>query len=439
MGDLSVWDILAVVAFGFWIGLALDRRRWWPSRWRLPPLTPGEPSTDDRRRGEDGARARVTVVVPARNEALVLGQSLPALLAQERSFDRVVVVDDHSTDGTARAAREVAASRGSKKLCVVEGRPSPPEWTGKLNALQTGIDLVEREECSGRDERSGEDRRRTVGATEAPSGGERAGWFLFTDADILHPEDSIERLLAHAIRGPYDLVSVMVRLSTTSPWERFLIPPFVYFFQLMYPFRRVSDPHSRVAAAAGGCVLMRRGLLEKIGGLVSMRDAIIDDVTLARRVKEAGGRCWLGSEDNMVSLRGYTTLREIVDMVARTAFTELRYRYLLVVLTWVVLAIFFVSPPLVLVAALCSGRLATAGLALITWGIQTASLAPVVRHLRAPVLWSTLLPFASAVYGAITGISAWRCFRGRGIVWRGRTHEGGPTAGRRRPQGTRGT
>ena len=391
---------LAFVALVFWIGLTLDRKRAWPGDWILPHLADDPAKTGERK------TARVTVVVPARNEALVIGRSLPALLAQQRSIERVVLVDDHSTDATGQVAREVAESLGApRKLRVVEGRPPPSGWTGKLNALQTGIDLVEQE---GHEEDSpSEDTDR---------------WFLFTDADILHPDDSIERLVAQAARGSYDLVSIMARLSTESRWERFLIPPFVFFFQLMYPFRRVADPRSKVAAAAGGCILIRRDLLEKIGGLTSMRDAIIDDVTLARKVKTAGGRCWLGSEDDILSLRGYTTLGEIVDMVARTAFTELRYRYSLVVLTWVVLGLFFVSPPFVLAAALWVRDPLAAGLALLTWCLQTASLAPVARHLRVPILWSALLPFASAVYGAMTTISAWRHFRGQGIIWRGRRH-----------------
>jgi GT2 family glycosyltransferase len=179
-----------------------------------------------------------------------------------------------------------------------------------------------------------------------------------------------------------------------------------------------------VAAAAGGCILVRRELLEKIGGLASMHDAIIDDVTLARKVKSAGGRCWLGSEDEMLSLRGYTTLGEIIDMVARTAFTELRYHYSLVAVTWIALGLFFLSPPLVSAVALWLGNPLAGGVALLTWCLQAAALAPVARHLRVPLLWSALLPFASAVYGAMTTISAWRHFRGRGIVWRGRTWKG---------------
>ena len=400
LGPWASLASLAVVVLVFWIGLTLDRQRAWPGDWKLPPSTDDPPEAGDRN------TARVTVVVPARNEALVIRRSLPALLAQESSIERVVLVDDHSTDATGQVAREVAESLGApRKLRVVEGRPPPSGWTGKLNALQTGIALVEQEEHE-----------------ESSSSEDGDRWFLFTDADILHPEDSIERLVAQAARGSYDLVSIMARLSTESRWERFLIPPFVFFFQLMYPFRRVSDPRSKVAAAAGGCILVRRDLLEKIGGLASMHDAIIDDVSLARKVKSAGGRCWLGSEDDILSLRGYTTLREIVDMVARTAFTELSYRYSLVVLTWMVLGLFFVSPPFVLAAALWVRDPIAEGLALQTWCLQTASLAPVARHLRVPFLWSALLPFAAAVYGAITMISAWRHFRGHGIVWRGRTH-----------------
>jgi hopene-associated glycosyltransferase HpnB len=422
--DPDAWSILLLVILLFWTLLALDRRRRWPSRWKLPPSRREEPSPGGEATpaGNDGAR--VTVIVPARNEAAVLGRSLPALLVQDAHLERVVLVDDHSSDDTAGAARKLAESRGRPtKLRIVQGRPLPDGWTGKLNALQSGVDAVEQEEEAG-----GEPA--VESSTEGAPHRKAGGWFLFTDADILHPEDSIERLLSHAARGPYDLVSVMVRLRAESAWEKFLIPPFVYFFQLMYPFRLVSDARSRVAAAAGGCILVRRSLLEKIGGLASLRDAVIDDVTLARRAKRAGGRCWLGSEDEMLSLRGYGTLGEIVDMVARTAFTELGYRYALVPVTWAVLGVFFVSPPFAFAAMLSAGRLADAGLPLLTWGLEAASVVPVVRHLCVPLVWSATLPFAAAVYGAITGISAWRHFRGRGIVWRGRVHEIGAAPAR---------
>src|SRR5262249_18052891 len=207
----------------------------------------------------------------------------------------------------------------------------PPGWSGKLHALETGL---------------------TLGLETEAQGAEPFEWLLFTDADIQHPPGSLRALLQKAREGPYDLVSIMVRLRAKGFWEKLLIRPFVYFFQLLYPFRRVSDPASGVAAAAGGCLLVRRSLFEWIGGFKAMPDAVIDDVTLAQRIKMAGGRCWLGLDPEMLSIRAYERLGDIVQMVSRTAFVQLGFRYSLVLGTSLFLGLFFTALPLLFLIAL---------------------------------------------------------------------------------------
>lgn len=384
---MSLWEFVAGVVLLFWLAIVADLRRWWPSNWRLHP-------TDDQVR-RDVAKTLVTAIVPARNEAETLPETLPALLGQKETLGRVVVVDDRSSDGTGDLARRLGAE-GEVLLTVVDAKDCPVGWTGKLNALQAGVEVV---------------------AAECESS-ERDGWYLFTDADILHPSDSVARLLACAQEGSYELVSTMVRLRANSFWERLLVPPFIYFFQLLYPFRRVSDPRSKVAAAAGGCVLIRASALVRAGGLEQIRDALIDDVALARTVKDAGGRCWLGIDPDMLSLRRYDTLGEFVNMVARTAFTELRYRYSMVLVTWLFLAFFFAGPPVLLGVSLAMREWTAVMLSALGWGLQVATIAPVVRHQQVAPVFSLLLPVAAIVYAYMTTVSAWRHFRRQPVRWR---------------------
>ncbi len=381
---------LSALVLVFWILVVADRKRWWPSGESL-------------RSEHESSRSRPTpldtvVAVPARNEEEVIGECLPSLLAQSGDFLRLIYVDDRSEDRTGSLARELVSVSGrDAQVEIVEGEGPPPGWSGKLYALQQAVSL----------------------ACAAPWADE-VRWFLFTDADIYHPPCSVRSLRAKADEGGFDLVSVMVRLRTASFWERLLIPPFVYFFQLLYPFRRVSDPASRIAAAAGGCVLISRRLLEELGGLESIRGAVIDDVTLARRAKDFGGRLWLGTSPATESRRPYDGLRDIAHMVSRTAFTQLRYSYSLLFLCLVSLAIFLVSPPILCIFALRTCDWATLLAAGGAWGIQTVTLYPVVRHQGVPWFYAATLPLASAFYLWMTALSAWNHRRGRGTRWKGR-------------------
>lgn len=395
-----ILEIVALVGLGFWVLLFVEGSRLWPGDCRLAA---GGGSWE-------GTAPRLVAVVPAREEAEVLPRTLPALLGQDLPGFRVVLVDDGSRDGTAEVARQVARETGAiGRLQVIQAPPAPPGWSGKVHALARGVE-----------------------AAVADSLGEEPEWLLFTDADIHHRPGSVRDLLAQAREGPYDLVSVMARLRAKTFWEWLLIPPFVFFFNLLYPFRRVNDPRSRVAAAAGGCLLLRREALERAGGFPAIRGTWIDDVALAQRVKAAAGRIWLGLDPGIVSVREYPGLRDLWRMVARSAFAELRFRYDLLLAVLAASAVLLVAPPFLLLAGLAGAVQGSASLmnpsfrillwAAATWGLQSAALLPWARHHRVPTLYALTLPFASLLYALMTAGSAWDHLRGRGPAWKGRRY-----------------
>lgn len=379
---------LSLSIFLFWVLVVLDPMRRWPARQCLP-LTETEFAPT--------AAVDTAVVVPARNEAGLLGECLPSLLAQSDAFARLVYVNDRSQDDTGTLARTLTAAFPAAKARVIEGEPPAAGWSGKLHALECGMALILAEDSAA-----------------------RIRWFLLTDADIRHPPGSVGALRTLAARGGYDLVSVMVRLRAESFWEKLLIPPFVYFFQLLYPFRRVSQASSRAAAAAGGCILVSRQMLERIGGLHSIRGAVIDDIALARRVKNTGGRLWLGICPAMTSRRRYERLADIARMVARTAFTQLGYRYSLLLVCGVALLLLLIAPPLLGGAALVAGQPVSLGVAAGAWMLQALTLYPVVRHHRVERIYALTLPLAGVFYLWMTGLSAWQYWRGQGVLWKGR-------------------
>lgn len=298
---------LAVLVLLFWLALAGQRDRRFPRDHFL-----------ERARGPVGD-VSVAAIVPARNEADVLGASLPSLLAQDHPAFEVFLVDDGSSDGTADVARRIGDSCGGR-LRVVTAGEKPVGWAGKVFAQSRGLE-------------------------EVLAGGAAPRWLLLTDADIRHPPDSVRSLVAKANRGGWDLVSVMARLHAETFFERLLIPPFVYFFHLLYPFREIGRRGVATAAAAGGCVLVRTSALIECGGFAAMSDALIDDVSLGRMVKNAGGQLWLGFDADVASIRPYRGLGELWQMVSRSAFVQLRFNYLAVLGVVAGLAIFFCAPP----------------------------------------------------------------------------------------------
>ncbi|MDX1541758.1 MAG: glycosyltransferase, partial [Geminicoccaceae bacterium] len=309
--------LLSLVA---WVFLLTGRRGFW----RASPAIEDEPTPDL----DDGPP--VAAVVPARNEAATVRAALTSILRQDYPGRlRVVLVDDQSTDDTGRIA-EALASASDGRLEVIGAPPLPPGWSGKLWAVRTGL-------------------------AEVP---DDVPLVWLTDADIGHDTQTLRRLVAKAERDRLDLVSLMVRLDTETWIERLLIPPFVFFFQKLYPFRAVNDPASGVAAAAGGCALVRRGALEAAGGIEAIRDELIDDVALARAIKHrAGGghAIWLGHGRLEQSLRRYARLGEVWDMVARSADEQLGHSLTLLALTIAGMALLYLVPVLGLLIGLLGG------------------------------------------------------------------------------------
>jgi hopene-associated glycosyltransferase HpnB len=326
----------------------------------------------------------VTVLIPARNEAETLGAVLAALREQGPGL-RVIVVDDQSTDGTG----DIARAGGFEALEVISGEPLPAGWTGKVWAMEQG-------------------RRRVC-----------TPWLLLIDADITLAPGLIPTLRERMREDGLQLLSLMAWLRMDSLWERLLLPAFVYFFKLIYPFRLANADRPRgPAAAAGGCVMLERRALEVIGGFASIQDAIIDDCALASRIKRGGYRTWIGLTHSVCSLRTYDRLSAIWDMVARTAYTQLRYSLpLLLVLS----ALFLLAYAAPLVALLLGGitARATAAFAL---GAMMISYLPTLRFYGLSPGWALLLPLIAALYLAMTWSSAWRYRGGQRSAWKGRRY-----------------
>lgn len=423
----------AVLAAAAWVYLLTAHGGYWRTDQRLPGGVTGRAA---RARGPGPAEPahwpHVVAVVPARNEAAILPVTLPTLLAQEYPGDfSVVLVDDASSDGTAAVARALARDQAALAqdgapgrdqgapgrghgqppggppgplLRVVQGDGLPDGWAGKVWAMQQGL--------------------------AAADDGE---YVLFTDADIAYAPGTLAALAHAAVADDRGLLSQMALLRADTGWERCIVPAFVYFFAQLYPFRRVNRP-GRTAAAAGGCMLVRREILAAAGGLGRIRGARIDDVALGRLLKRspARARCWLGFSTDVRSSRPYPRLAGLWDMVARSAYTQLRYSPLLLAATLAGLLWIYALPPAAAIAGLAAlargggaaaAWCAAAGLA--GWGIMTVSYLPVLRlyglsRWRAPVL-----PLIALLYAAITADSARRHHLGRGGEWKGRT---GPAA-----------
>jgi len=337
-------------------------------------------------------RPDVVAVVPARNEAALVGQALGSLLLQDYAgrLD-VVLVDDHSSDGTADAASNAAAAAGaSERLTIVAAPALAPGWAGKVAAMNAGLERA---------------------ATLYPN----ARYILFTDADILHAPDAVNNLVARAERDGLDLASLMVRLRRESWAERALVPAFVFFFRLLYPFQQVNDRYSPVAAAAGGCMLVRREALEKAGGLERIKGELIDDCALAKLLK-AGGPIRLDVAERSASLRAYPDFPAMWNLIARTAFTELRYSAARLAAALVLMTLVFLLPPYA--ALRCHSLAAELGAA--AWAAMAVAYMPCLRYYRASMAWAPALPLIALFYTGATLHSALRHWLGHGAEWKGR-------------------
>jgi hopene-associated glycosyltransferase HpnB len=369
-----------------WLWLLLCQGFFWRTDVRLPP------------RRDPDAWPSVCVVVPARDEAAVLPASLPSLLAQDYpGRAEVFLVDDGSTDGTGELARELARRHGGLPLTVDSPGEPPAGWTGKLWAVRHGIGLAR---------------------ARAPE------YLLLTDADIAHAPDSLRELVAAARTGGFDVVSQMARLRVESVWERFVVPAFVYFFAQLYPFRRIgkASNRTRTAAAAGGCVLLRTETAERARVPDAIRHAVIDDVALARAVKNSGGRVWLGLADRVNSVRPYPALGDLWRMVSRSAYAQLRHSLVLLAGTVAGLALVYLAPPVAVAVGAVAGDRAAALFGALAWLVMTGTYVPMLRYYRQPLWLAPLLPFTAFLYLLMTVDSAVRHYRGRGAAWKGRTY-----------------
>ncbi|MFD9290676.1 glycosyltransferase [Streptomyces sp. NPDC060030] len=378
---------IAVGSLVVWVWLLLGQGFFWRTDQRLP------------RRGDPERWPSVAVVVPARDEAEVLPVSLPSLLAQDYPGDaEIFLVDDCSGDGTGDLARALSERCGGLPLTVVTPGEPEPGWTGKLWALRHGMALA---------------RLR------------KPEFLLLTDADIAHEPDSLRELVAAAgAEGAdgFDLVSQMARLRVTSTWERLVVPAFVYFFGQLYPFRRVNGKGARTAAAAGGCVLLRAAAAERARVPESIRQAVIDDVSLARAVRRGGGRIWLGLADRVDSVRPYPRLADLWEMVARSAYAQLRHSPVLLVGTVLGLGLVYVAPPVTLGAGLLTGDPVAAVAGGAAWTVMAGTYVPMLGYYRQSLWLAPLLPFTAVLYLLMTVDSAVRHHRGLGAAWKGRTY-----------------
>lgn len=375
---------IAVGSLVVWVWLLLGQGFFWRTDQRLPS------------RAAPAQWPSVAVVVPARDEADMLPVSLPSLMAQDYPGDaEIFLVDDCSRDGTGALARELSVRCGGLPVTVVSPGEPEPGWTGKLWALRHGIALARSREPE---------------------------YLLLTDADIAHEPDSLRELVAAAGSGGFDLVSQMARLRVESVWERLVVPAFVYFFSQLYPFRWVNRAGARTAAAAGGCVLLRTEAAVRARVPESIRQAVIDDVSLARAVQGSGGRIWLGLAERVDSVRPYPRLADLWRMVSRSAYAQLRHNPLVLLGTVLGLAVVYLAPPVTLVAGLLAGDPPAAWAGGAAWAVMAGTYMPMLGYYRQSLWLAPLLPFTALLYLLMTVDSAVQHYRGRGAAWKGRTY-----------------
>jgi len=361
--------VIPLLSLLVWLYLFFAHGRFWESAPELQAALPAElPDVD--------------IIIPARDEAETIGPVIASLLAQDYAGHfRVILVDDNSTDGTA------ALAGASPRLTIIAGAEKPPGWSGKLWALSQGM-----------------------AAGAAPI-------LLFADADIVHDRRHLSSLVARLVARRLDMVSEMVRLNCASLAERALVPAFVYFFQMLYPFSKVNDPLSSVAAAAGGTILLRRAALARIGGIAAIKSTLIDDVALANAIKRSGP-IYLGHSGLAASIRPYPDFADIFRMISRTAFTQLRYSAAVLVVTILGLALVWLVPIYAVIFG--HGWRFCAGLA--AYALSMVSFMPTLARYRVARWWALALPLIALFYMAATISSALDYWRGKGAVWKNRAY-----------------
>jgi hopene-associated glycosyltransferase HpnB len=373
---------LAAAPLLIWLYLLWCRGHFWRLTQRLSTPPAGLPPR------------RIAVIIPARDEAALIGDAVRSLLQQNFPGQiQVIAVDDGSSDGTAQAAIQAAADIGAAaRLTVLHGAALAPGWSGKLWAMSQGVDAA---------------------------AGLNADYLLLTDADIHHEPDAVAALVAKAEATQCDLVSCMVELRVRTIAERALVPAFVFFFFMLYPPDWIASRRHRTAGAAGGCMLLRPQALTAIGGLARIRSALIDDCALARAVKATGGRIWLGLTHSARSTRPYGSFAAVGRMISRTAFNQLRHSYLLLLATLAGLSLTYLLPP----ALLFAGDRVSIACGAAAWALMTLAYGPIVRFYRLPRLWALSLPAVAVFYAAATAHSALQYALRRGGQWKGRVQD----------------
>jgi hopene-associated glycosyltransferase HpnB len=387
----AVIQAVAAASLIVWLYLVVARGGFWRARETDETLAPRDEGGGFRKEAHSPWPS-VAAVIPARDEAETISATVGSLLAQAYPGRfTVILVDDQSTDGTAAIARATADQAGhGDRLTVIRGGDLPPGWTGKLWAMSQGVALAER-------------------APEPPD------FLLFTDADIAYAPGALGRLVAGAVARRTVLTSLMVKLRCESTAERLLVPAFIFFFQKLYPFAWVNDPARATAAAAGGCMLVRRGALAEAGGVDAIRTALIDDCALGALLKRPGP-IWLGLTEHVRSLRAYPALGDIRRMVARSAYAELRYSPLRLAGAVLGMGLTYVAPPVTALLAEGSAQAFGAG----AWALMAMAYMPTLRFYGLSPAWALAMPGIAAIYAAFTVDSALQHWQGRGGAWKGR-------------------
>ena len=380
---------LTLLSLVIWLFLIL----FWGQFWRVNHQLEANQDKDI----DNNTLPTVCVIIPARNEADVIPVSLRSLLLQDYPGKfTIFLVDDQSSDGTAHIAEGVAyALDKTPQLQIVTSTSLPPGWTGKLWAMEQGLQTA---------------------STLTPD------YFLLTDADIEHDPSNLHRLVAKAEAQKLDLVSIMVRLRCQSFWEKLLIPAFVFFFQKLYPFSWVNNPKKATAAAAGGCILIHSEALNRIGGLQIIRQALIDDCSLAKAVKSTHGKIWLGLSTLTYSLRPYDSLKTIWDMVARSAYTQLNYSPFLLIGSLLGMTLVYLLPPIAIIFGLVLGNWIITLISVIGYLLMTFAYFPIIRFYKCSPVFAFSLPIIAFLYTSMTIDSALQHWQGRGGAWKGRVY-----------------
>jgi hopene-associated glycosyltransferase HpnB len=375
-------SLVAALSCLIWIYLFALHGRFWSSSQTLDADIPS-------------GNAEIAVIVPARNEAESIHQCLGSLLAQHYSGKfSIILVDDNSTDSTG----EIAASlNAGDRLSIIAGLPLPSGWSGKLWAVHQGLNHPV---------------------------AQHADFILLTDADIVHAPNHISHLVAKAEADHLDLTSEMVRLHCDTAAERALIPAFVFFFQMLYPFNWVNNPSMQTAGAAGGTMLISRAALDRIEGLSRIRHHLIDDCALAQEIKSTGGRLWLGHSDSATSMRVYKDWQEIWNMIARTAYVQLRHSPIMLLGCVLGMSLIYLTPPFLSLFLHGLPRL----LGIAAWLMMACVFQPTLRRYHRSPFWGAALPVISLFYLCATIASAVRHYTGKGGGWKNRVYPGTPAA-----------